>query len=140
MKKHQYVLLLVAVFAALGCGCEKPIIRTDTSIRSAKEASNRRLRQVEDESSKEISPHFPDVELFINNRKYGETNGCISRFTPKPVNLGIQAKRAMKCGHPGAVSKVIWKYLESDDTGDQYEVQRISPFGDANENQQWVPA
>lgn len=71
---------------------------------------------------------FPAFVIFINNKRYGPTNGS-SLVPPKG---GVQQETGRStCGHPGAVSEVEWKYLRTIDTGDEYEVTRRFPIDTA---------
>ena len=72
------------------------------------------------------SPARKPFVLFINNHRHGPTNGLASipqAGVPMPTSGG-----PMRCGHPGAVSEVEWKFLRTVDTGDEYEVPRRFPI------------
>jgi len=77
---------------------------------------------------------FPDVGVFINNHRYGPSNGGLSYpadIVPKEDQTNFTTKvtnSSMSNGHPGAVSKVEWKFLRTTDKGDEYEVTRYFPF------------
>ena len=58
------------------------------------------------------------TELFINNHKYGDTNGCSS---------GLPVTGRASCGHAGHVSEVSWTYLRSSPEGDIYKITRKYP-------------
>ncbi len=58
------------------------------------------------------------TELFINNHKYGDTNGCSSA-------LAVTGRAS--CGHAGHVSEVSWTYLRSTPEGDIYKITRKYP-------------
>lgn len=137
MMRNHYALLVAICFGAFSGGCERASTHVETSKPEPKAASNS-LVQIVNEPSEDESPHYPDVELFINNRKHGETNGCTTGFTPHSKKLGMQVTHESTCGHPGEVSKVTWKYLHSDDAGDHYEVRRVFPVGEVNEKMQEV--
>lgn len=55
------------------------------------------------------------AQLFINNYTSGPKNGCSTK---------LGEKGDMTCGHPVAVSRIVWKYLSSDSTGDNYQFTR----------------
>lgn len=135
--RNHYALLVAIWFVALSGGCEKAIDHIDTSKPDAKAASDP-TEQIVNEPNSDAPPQYPDVELFINNRKHGETNGCTTGFTAHPKKQGMQVTHESTCGHPGAVSKVTWKYLQSDEAGDHYEVRRVFPVGELNEKMQEV--
>lgn len=59
------------------------------------------------------------VGIFINNHKYGGTNGGKTE---------LSAAGWMKCGAPGHVSKVTWKFLRSTPQGDIYAMTRTYPL------------
>ena len=61
---------------------------------------------------------FPTVFLFVNNHRYGTTNGASSELQPEGK---------MTCGHPGHVSEVAWAFLRTGTDGDIYKVTRIYP-------------
>ena len=61
---------------------------------------------------------FPAVFLFVNNHRYGTTNGASSELQPEG---------RMTCGHPGHVSEVAWAFLRTGADGDIYKVTRIYP-------------
>ena len=60
----------------------------------------------------------PATEIFINNHKFGEANGCSGYF-------GLSGQNS--CGHPGHVSEVTWKFLRTIREGDVYQVIRKYP-------------
>lgn len=62
---------------------------------------------------------YEDVQFFINNHRYGPTNGAYGPMSP--------ASRC-SCGHPGAVSQVSWKFLRSGPEGDVYSFSREFPL------------
>jgi hypothetical protein len=72
-----------------------------------------------------VPPLHPQVELFINNRKFGETNGCTTHFQPLAE---ADVEHSLTCGHPGAVSKVTWRYVSTDENGDHYRFRRTFPY------------
>lgn len=63
-------------------------------------------------------PSITSVKLFINNHRYGETNGCRMTLTPKGQLI---------CGHPGHVSDVQWTFLRTTSEGDIYQFSRTYP-------------
>jgi len=80
-----------------------------------------------------VTPHHTRVEVFINNHKFGDTNGCTTTFSPQATSAGTKIERGSTCGHPGAVSKLTWSYLRSDEKGDHYEFERVFPHGEPNQ-------
>ena len=72
----------------------------------------------------ESTRKFPAFVVFINNHRYGPTNG--GSLIPQE---GVEPPKTGKSidGHPGAVSEVEWKYLRTTDAGDEYEVTRRFP-------------
>jgi len=64
----------------------------------------------------------PSTQLFINNHKFGDTNGCSGDF-------GMSGHSV--CGHPGHVSDVTWKFLRTDREGDVYQITRKYPSDSA---------
>jgi beta-lactamase regulating signal transducer with metallopeptidase domain/tetratricopeptide (TPR) repeat protein len=71
---------------------------------------------------------FPAFVIFINNKRYGPTNG--SSLVPPKGGVTEETGKST-CGHPGAVSQVEWKYLRTTDAGDEYEVTRRFPIDTA---------
>jgi beta-lactamase regulating signal transducer with metallopeptidase domain len=68
---------------------------------------------------------FPALVVFVNNCRYGPTNGGSSI----PPEGGVMQETGKSTnGHPGAVSEVEWKYLRTTDAGDEYEVTRRFPI------------
>ena len=67
----------------------------------------------------------PATELFINNHKFGDDNGCAATVVPSG-----QAT----CGHPGHVSEITWKFLRTDGDGDVYQITRRYPSDAATAN------
>jgi hypothetical protein len=63
-------------------------------------------------------PAAHSAEFFINNIKYGETNGCSG---------GLIASGEITCGHPGAVSWVTWEFIERRGDADHYIFTRTFP-------------
>jgi hypothetical protein len=61
---------------------------------------------------------YSTARLFINNHKFGETNGC-SQDCP--------ASGKVTCGHPGHVTELVWKFLRSGPGGDVYQFMRKYP-------------
>jgi len=61
---------------------------------------------------------FPAVFLFVNNHRYGNTNGCSTELQPEGK---------LTCGHAGHVSEVAWAFLRTGADGDTYKVTRIYP-------------
>jgi hypothetical protein len=59
-----------------------------------------------------------NLEVFINNRKYGSTNGCTG-------DVGKTGE--LTCGHEGAVSKVKWTRISEPDGQPAYEFIRVFP-------------
>lgn len=137
MIRNLYAVFVVICFIALGGGCEQANTEVGTARPVAEASMDPQEKQVNDPKA-ETPPHYVEMELFINNRKHGETNGCTTGFTVHPKSLGMHVTHELTCGHPGAVSKVVWKYVESDDMGDHYDVRRVFPVGEVNENTQEV--
>jgi hypothetical protein len=61
---------------------------------------------------------YTATQLFINNHKFGDTNGCSSDFAVNGQST---------CGHPGHVSEVTWTFLRTSPEGDVYKVTRKYP-------------
>jgi hypothetical protein len=61
---------------------------------------------------------FPGAQYFINNQKFGDTNGCFGDF-------GTTGRSS--CGHRGHVSEVTWIFLRPSPEGDVYRVTRKYP-------------
>lgn len=71
---------------------------------------------------------FTDNTVFVQIRlkesdPFTGKSGCTSS-SPKGQPL---ADATLKCGYPGAVSEVTWKYLKTTDTGDIYRFTRRFP-------------
>jgi hypothetical protein len=63
-------------------------------------------------------PKFIATQVFINNHKFGDTNGCSGDF-------GVTG--CITCGHSGHVSEVTWRFLRSSPEGDIYKITRRYP-------------
>ena len=64
----------------------------------------------------------PATQLFINNHKFGDTNGCSGDFGLSGHSL---------CGHPGHFSDVTWRLLRTARKGDVYQMTRKYPSDSA---------
>ena len=137
LMRNHYILVSACCLAILCAGCQQVTNHSDMSEPDAKAASVLRYRKPI-KTTPGALPQYRDVEVFINNRKHGETNGCATVFSPLPQTPEMQETHESTCGHPGAISKVTWKFLLSDDEGDRYEVRRVFPVGEPNEKQQVV--
>ena len=60
----------------------------------------------------------PSVDIFINNHKFGDSNGCSG---------SLDITGWMTCGHPGHVSEVSWRFVRSTPEGDIYKITRRYP-------------
>jgi|SRR2546425_6336806 hypothetical protein len=65
---------------------------------------------------------YPAADIFINNHKFGDTNGCSGQ-------LGVTGR--ITCGHPGHVSEVTWTFLRFTPEGDIYKITRKYPSDSA---------
>ena len=74
---------------------------------------------------------FPAFVVFVNNKRYGPTNG--SSLIPQGAGVTPETGNTID-GHPGAVSEVEWKFLRTTDAGDEYEVSRRFPADTATPN------
>jgi hypothetical protein len=79
------------------------------------------------------APRHERVEVFINNHRFGEANGCTTTFTPEQVTSGPVSTQEMRCGHPGAESRLSWCFLHSDEDGDHYRFERVFPHGEPHQ-------
>ncbi|GEM_PF-4509191 len=61
---------------------------------------------------------YTNVVLLVNNHRFGATNGMT-------IDVGLSGEG--ECGHPGAVSKVSYRFVGSSDQGDTYELTRVFP-------------
>lgn len=68
--------------------------------------------------SQESRRRHTDAVVFINNHRYGPTNGSTG-----PLDVEGLAS----CGHPGSVSTVKWTFLKSGPDGDVYQFERVFP-------------
>lgn len=80
-----------------------------------------------------IPPHYSLVDIFINNEKSSDTNGCTATYSPKPTSAKSEYGSRLTCGHPGNVSQLSWSYLRSDESDDIYEFEYIFPFEGADQ-------
>jgi hypothetical protein len=88
-------------------------------------------------ASDAIAPRFAELELFVNNGKWGGTNGCSTTFTlvtgtQHPTAAPSAIEHVMHCGHPGAVSKITWSYSGTDARGDHLRLERTFPHEEPN--------
>lgn len=74
-----------------------------------------------------LDPKYPKVAVRISNIRYGDANGCTATFSPQVTDDAVTIGSEMTCGHPGAVSKLRWKYLHTDAAGDHYNFSRMFP-------------
>lgn len=84
-----------------------------------------------------LPPRYTELVLFIHNHRYGDTNGCGFTFSPSRAfdgasPLSTSFEGAFTCGHAGAISRVTWSYLGSDESGDRYRFVRQYPHGEPN--------
>ena len=87
--------------------------------------------KVEPSAARQDHRKFSTFVVFINNKRYGPTNGASS----VPPTGGVQQETGKStCGRPGAVSEVEWKYLRTTDAGDEYEVIRRFPIDTSTPN------
>jgi len=117
------IFCLMSLVLAMGCG--EPSTPAGTAIRSSSLLSAGDAARVAATPAK----HAP-VAVFINNRKFGDSNGCISIFTAPPET---QIKYGSTCGHVGAVSKLTWECLHTDEEGDHYHFERAFPYNEPNQ-------
>lgn len=78
-------------------------------------------------------PKYAPVEVFINNHEFGDQNGCTTTFSPQPRSQTTKIVHGSTCGHPGAVSKLTWEYVRTDQAGDHYTVERVFPNDEPNQ-------
>lgn len=67
---------------------------------------------------------YSPVEILVNTTHHGDgrfdgKNGCLTRID--------NADGWIRCGYPGRVSKVTWKFLRSSTKGDVYKISREYP-------------
>lgn len=74
-----------------------------------------------------LDPKYPKLAVRISNHQYGDANDCTATFSPQAADGGVTIGSEMTCGHPGAVSKLRWKYLHTDAAGDHYNFSRMFP-------------
>lgn len=74
--------------------------------------------------SKAAEPMHHNVQYFVNNHRFGETNGCSG-----PVGV----KGSLRCGHENLVSEIDWHWLGRSAKGDLYSVSRSFPVDMATE-------
>lgn len=131
--------LLASALSLAGCD---PIRDVSRHAPSAAQATQTPPSGMPSES-REMAPRFPTLELFVNNRKSGGSNGCTTTFFlipggpthtgPKPLNAAHSSvEHTMRCGHPGAVSKVTWSYTGTDSRGDHLRLERTFPDEEPN--------
>ena len=124
--QYQVLTFMLLIFI-VGCGTStkpKPTKKT------AKTAS-----QTEKTEAKSVSlpPKYKSVVVKINNHKFGESNGCTTTFSPQPNYPNVNVKHGSTCGHEGAVSKLNWEYLNTDEQGDHYRFERSFPHDQPNQ-------
>jgi hypothetical protein len=71
------------------------------------------------------------VEVFINNHDFGPLHGCTS-MSAAHTDVAMVVASSLTCGLAGAVSKVTWKLIRSDDRGDWYRFERTFPYGETD--------
>lgn len=69
-------------------------------------------------------PLHQDVQYFVNNHRFGKTNGCYG-------SLGV--KGSLRCGHENLVSRINWNWLGQSAKGDLYSLSRTFPLDTATE-------
>lgn len=112
----------------LALGCEQS--STPVSGLSASPAQSSTARAAETTST---PPKHATVDVFINNHKYGDQNGCTTTFSPQDGAENATIVHGSRCGHPGAVSKLTWEYLGTDQAGDHYRFVRMFPYDEPNQ-------
>lgn len=117
-------MLLIFVF-----GCET-LTKPKPANKTAKTAS-----QTEKTNSDPVRlpPKYKPVIVSMNNHKNGEGSGCTSTFTPQSNSPGTKIKYGLSCGQDGAVSKLSWEYLSTDEKGDHYRFERSFPHDQPNQ-------
>ncbi|QDU08949.1 hypothetical protein [Gimesia aquarii] len=115
-------ILLIFVF-----GCETSTKPKPTN-KTAKTAS-----QTEKTNSDPVSlpPKYKPVIVSMNNHKSG--SGSTSTFTPQQNSPNVNVKYGMTSGQDGAVSKLNWEYLSTDEKGDHYRFERSFPHDQPNQ-------
>ncbi len=86
-----------------------------------------------DEEATIAPPKHATVKVFINNHKFGDHNGSTTTFSPQPRSQTSKIVSGATCGHSGAVSKLTWEYLGTDQAGDHYRFQRMFPYDEPNQ-------
>ncbi len=122
--QYQVLTFMLLIFVV---GCENSTKPKDT----AKKMES----QTEKTASNPVSlpPKYKPVVVKINNHKFGESNGCTTTFSPQPNSPNVKVKRGSTCGHDGAVSKLNWEYLSTDEKGDHYRFERSFPHDQPNQ-------
>jgi len=69
-------------------------------------------------------PLHQNVQYFVNNHRFGKTNGCSGP---------LKTKGSLRCGHVDLVSVIDWRWLGRSARGDLYSVSRTFPAGMATE-------
>ena len=131
-------LMLVSALSLAGCDPIRDVARHASGATDGTETPHADIPS----ESEATAPRFPKLELFVNNRKSGGTNGCTSTFplAPGPNHKGpnhpnaarFSVEHSMQCGHPGAVSKVTWSYTGTDSRGDHLRLERTFPHDEPN--------
>lgn len=115
--QYQVLICMLLIFVV---GCEtstkpEPVVTTKKS-----EA------QTEKTESTPVSspPRYKPVVVQIKNHSEIE---CTSTFSPQQYSPETNLKHGLICGPAGAVSKLNWEYLGTDEQGDHYRFERSFP-------------
>lgn len=126
---QQLILRVFASLAALAFGFGAP-----PAVTAASPPATSHLAAPSDVSAEASEPpRHAHVQMFVNIHGRGESNGCTVTFTPQRSDPGTDIRHGVTCGHPGAVSKVTWKYLKTDRQGDHYQIKRLFPYKEPGE-------
>ena len=139
MDKHDFltrcvmVTVVFALCAMVGCSNAGPDQPSAES--TAMESSSAAAADIE----KIIPPKFETVAVFVDLGDYTKSDGstgksgCSTTFTPGHIASNVKIDQGMTCGHPGAVSRVSWQYLQTSAEGDHYRFERIFPLDEPDQ-------
>ena len=120
MVKQIILLTIVSLLFANGCSKNepKPEEPNDTSSTAQTQANM-------------SSPHYA-AELFVYVGEIGSgTNTHTIISDPnKQTNPNLKINnQSIRCGYPGEVSNISWKFIKHEDNTDIYSFERIFPVG-----------
>ena len=91
---------------------------SDPSLTPHYDVDNNSYEVFEPDALRGDEPLHQGVQIFVNNHRFGNTNGCRG-----PMG----ANGSLRCGHENLVSEISWRWLGWSGRGDIYSISRTFP-------------